>query len=273
MFRYSLPLLLGTVSLLGWSEPAEARQFFGSSGTRVNVDQGLPERPGGFTFCRLAYRSYRSDPSGNGWRTDFPEADRNLVTRLPQLTPTTISQWSHGELGFAVVRPTDPDLYRCPFLMATDVGEIGFSPEEVEAMRNYLLKGGFFWADDFWGTAAWSYFEAEIRRILPEYEIIELPMDHPLLEIVYTVPRIPQIPSINFWSRSGGETSELGFDSRDPSMRAVIDGTGRILVLATHNTDISDGWEREAYDPRFFQLFSPDAYAIGINVAVWVMTH
>ena len=157
--------------------------------------------------------------------------------------------------------------------MATDVGELGFSVEEASAMRDYLLKGGFFWADDFWGSAAWSYFAAEIRRVLPEYDLVDLPMDHPLFSIVYTVPRIPQIPSINYWNSSGGDTSELGFDSSRPSMRAILDDTGRILVLATHNTDVSDGWERETYDPRYFQIFSPDAYAIGINIAIWVMTH
>jgi hypothetical protein len=52
-----------------------------------------------------------------------------------------------------------------------------------------------------------------------------------------------------------------------------MDETGKILVLITHNTDISDGWEREGDDPDFFYLFSPDAYAVGVNVVVWVMTH
>jgi len=270
--RRSTLLFLLLVTGWAWPTPGEARQFYGR-GTPVSVGQGLPDRPGGFTFCRLAYTSHRRDGSGSGWTTDFPEADRNFTTRLPELTPTTVSAWDNGEQGFAAVRPTDPDLYRCPFLMATDVGELGFSAEEAAAMRDYLLKGGFFWADDFWGSAAWSYFAAEIRRVLPEYDLIDLPMDHPLFSIVYTVPRIPQIPSINYWNSSGGDTSELGFDSSRPSMRAILDDTGRILVLATHNTDVSDGWERETYDPRYFQLFSPDAYAIGINIAIWVMTH
>jgi hypothetical protein len=56
-------------------------------------------------------------------------------------------------------------------------------------------------------------------------------------------------------------------------MRAIMDESGRILVLITHNTDISDGWEREAYDPSFFYLFSPDAYALGVNALVWMLTH
>jgi hypothetical protein len=56
-------------------------------------------------------------------------------------------------------------------------------------------------------------------------------------------------------------------------MRAVYDGKGRLIVLITHNTDIADGWEREGEDQEYFYLFSPEAYAIAVNVLVWVMTH
>ena len=52
----------------------------------------------------------------------------------------------------------------------------------------------------------------------------------------------------------------------------MIDDDERILVLITHNTDISDGWEREAYDDRYFVDFSPNAYAIAMNVVLWAMT-
>ena len=45
------------------------------------------------------------------------------------------------------------------------------------------------------------------------------------------------------------------------------------MVLMTHNTDISDAWEREGEDPRFFYRFSPNGYAVGINVILYAMTH
>lgn len=269
-------LFLTLVVALGFSpsHPATAQntQYWGNS-TPVRFGDGLPDRPGGFTYCRLAYTSVRNTPSGNGWRTDFPQADRNLSARLAELTPTPISSWSHGEPGFTIVQATDPELYQCPFLMATDVGQLGFSETEAHFLRDFLLKGGFLWADDFWGSAEWNYFSREVQRIFPEYPIVDVPMDHPLFNIVYQVPRVPQIPSISHWRRSGGGTSEQGMDSATPSMRAVLDDRGRILVLITHNTDISDGWEREAEDPDFFRFFSPDAYALGVNAAVWMMTH
>jgi hypothetical protein len=87
------------------------------------------------------------------------------------------------------------------------------------------------------------------------------------------VPKIPQVPSINFWRASGGGTSELGAESAEPHLRAIFDEHNRLIVLMSHNTDIADGWEREGEDDQFFFTFSPDSYAVGINVALWVLTH
>ena len=265
-----LALLLAAVLA---PQDLEAQRYFRGNGTRVRLGDGLPDRPGGFTFCRLAFREVRREPGGSSWDTDFPQADRNLSTRLPELTPTTVSGWEHGEPGFAVVRATDPELFECPFLFASHVGVVGFSPEEVAGLRAYFDKGGFLWVDDFWGSAAWTQWERMLGLIFPERTWTDLSLDHPLFEIVYQVPELPQIPSIQHWRRNGGDTSERGFDSRVPHIRAVFDDQEDIQVLITHNTDIADGWEREGEDYDFFANFSPDAYAIGVNIVVWMMTH
>ncbi len=252
--------------------PVEGQRFR-SARSRVRLGDGLPDRPGGFTFCRLAFVEVRREPGGSSWTTDFPNAERNLTTRLSQLTPTPISRWEHGEPGFAIVRATDAELFECPFLFGSHVGVTGFDADEVRALKDYFDKGGFLWVDDFWGNAAWRQWERQMQLVFPERPIVDLPPDHPLFEIVYQVPELPQIPSIQHWRRSGGGTSERGFESRQPHTRAILDESGRIMVLITHNTDIADGWEREAEDPQFFYRFSPDAYAVGVNVAVWMMTH
>lgn len=87
------------------------------------------------------------------------------------------------------------------------------------------------------------------------------------------VSRVPQVPSIQFWRRSGGLTSERGAESELACISGVLDDDGRILVLMSHNTDIADGWEREGEDDDFFFSFSGDSYAVGINVALRVLTH
>ena len=71
----------------------------------------------------------------------------------------------------------------------------------------------------------------------------------------------------------GGGTSEMGDDSAEPHIRAITDRHGRMMVLITHNTDISDAWEREAADPQLLSEFSPNGYAVGLNVVLYAMTH
>ena len=105
-----------------------------------------------------------------------------------------------------------------------------------------------------------------------QYPIQELTPDHAIYRTLFQVGEVPQIPSIQFWRGSGGETSER-YDSRTPTMHAIADERGRIMVLMTHNTDISDAWEREAEDPRFFYSFSPQGYAVGLNVVLYAMSH
>ena len=141
---------------------------------------------------------------------------------------------------------------------------------------NYLLKGGFLWVDDFWGTRAWEQWSREIGRVLPEtdYPILDLPIDHELFRTMFNILEVPQIANIRFWRRTGGQsTSERGYDSAVPHFRVIADDRGRILVAMTHNTDIQDAWEREAEDPNFFKRFAPDGYALGVNVLLHAMTH
>jgi hypothetical protein len=230
---------------------------------------------GTYNFCRGMFTSVRREPMGQGWSTDYPDADINFSIRLSELTKTRVSRRPDGDPNHLVVRLTDPELFKCPMIEMEDVGTIGMSDEEVARLREYLLKGGFLWVDDFWGSAAWDQWTSEIARVLPpgEYPITDLAPDHPIYRTLFEFSKLPQIPSINFWRRTGGLTSEQGADSAEPHFRGIADAHGRLMVLMTHNTDISDAWEREGEDPRFFYLFSPDGYAVGINVLMYAMTH
>jgi hypothetical protein len=229
-----------------------------------------------FTVCRLEYMRVVIEEMGVGWQTDYPFSERNLMTRLSELTKTPISRDERNEPSTWVVHATDPQLFNCPYLVASDVGTIGLEPAEVTGLREYLLKGGFLWVDDFWGTAAWERWSNEIGRVLPrsEFPIRDVPLSDPLFRSVYLVTAIPQITNIQFWRASSGQvTSERGEDSIEPHLRAIRDNHNRIMVLMTHNTDIGDSWEREGEDPGFFYQFSPNGYALGINVLLHAMTH
>jgi hypothetical protein len=156
--------------------------------------------------------------------------------------------------------------------MGSDVGTIGLTDEEAKHLREYLLKGGFLWVDDFWGTPAWIQWSNEIHRALPEYQIVDVPADHPIRHILFPVDEVEQVTNINNWLRTGG-TSERGDDSPHADFRAIADSRGRIMVVMTHNTDIGDSWERESESHEFFEQFSPRGYALGANVLLYSLTH
>jgi hypothetical protein len=98
-------------------------------------------------------------------------------------------------------------------------------------------------------------------------------MTHPIWQMMYNVKEVRQMASIQYWRRSGGGISERGEDSAVVEVKAIADRHGRLLVVMVHNSDITDGWEREAEDPQYFYKFSPDAYAVGINVVLYALTH
>ena len=98
------------------------------------------------------------------------------------------------------------------------------------------------------------------------FPIVDIPVTHAMFQTVFSVKRILQVPAISQWRRSGGETSERGHDSAVVNTRGIFDEKGRLMVLMTHNTDISDTWEREGEDIEYFYRFSPEGYAIAINV-------
>ena len=229
---------------------------------------------GSFNFCRVMF-SASYEGRGANWAVDYPRADVNLSIRLSELTKTRISTDASGEPDHVVVGLTDPALFECPFVMMTEVGNAFISAEEAVKLREYLQKGGFLWADDFWGSYAWEHWVQEIQKVLPpsDYKIFELPKDHPLFRQQFQIAKVPQIASINYWMGSGGDTSEQGSDSAVPHAMGVADRQGRLMVLMTHNTDFGDSWEREADDPNYFYHFSVDGYAFGINVLLYAMSH
>lgn len=238
-------------------------------GTRLASEEDFDGR---FNFCRLVYQGNRN---GGSWTTDYPNADINMSIRLAELTRTRVSIRANGQPNHLLVRPTDETLFRCPLVIMTAPGSAIFDEVEAAALRTYLAKGGFLWADDFWGTDQWEQWEGQLRKILPaaEHPIVDLPLDHPMLRAQFVVTEIPQIPNIGYFRRSGGDTSERGYDSQVPRARIITDANGQVMVLMTHNTDISDSWEREGEDASFFYAFSPRGYAFGINVLLYAMTH
>jgi hypothetical protein len=246
--------------------------------------QGLPEwqvdkefRHDVFTFVRIRYNSgygYGGGPGGRGgygggnWAIDYPDSDLNFSYRLHQLTSLEVNP------DGIIVDLTDPELFNYPFIYMLECGRLVFSEEEVKILRRYLLNGGFLMVDDFWGDVEWANFYREIKRVFPDREPTELPIDHPIFHCVFDLKAKPQIPSINHAMRGLTYEPEHGGDCQTVHFRGLFDDKGRMMAIICHNTDLGDGWEREGENEWFFHEFSEKkAYPMGINIVFYAMTH
>jgi hypothetical protein len=275
-----LAMLLGVMGLVAAGITSLDAQrvwggFYGRTPPRFPTATTFGE---GFNFCRIMFSSDRREKQG--WGTDYPGADINFSVRLAEITNVRVPMvLDAGEQvpDAVVVRLTDEALFQCPFTLMEDAGTAHFTNDEVERLRAYLLKGGFLLVADYHGTAARLQFDDEIGRVLPAsaYPVVDLtPPDHAIWRMMFPVTRLPQLASIQTWRRSGGGTIERwNDDGSGPTARGIANEAGRLMVVMVHNTDIPDGWEREAEDPEYFYSFSPEAYAVGIDILLYSMTH
>lgn len=268
---------LGVLILVGLAmvvEPASAQRWWGN-----NYEP--PERdifPGNtFTFCRVEYTSVNYGRRGGDWRTDAPDSDYNFSLRLTELTTIDVNRSPDGELQYATVKLDEPELVQYPFIYMIEVGRLQFSDEEATALRDYLLRGGFLMVDDFWGNDEWANWEYEFQKVFPADEfpgqqMFRLTPDHPIFHVVFDLDEIPQVPSINTWH--GQRVTYERYDAQEAYMWGVNDAEGRLVAIICHNTDLGDGWEREAQSQEYFEMFSAKkAYPMGINIVVYAMTH
>jgi len=235
-----------------------------------------------FTFVRII-RDHDSAPGyhGGSWITDFPDSDLNFSFRLQQIT--SIRTDPNGR----VLRLTDPDLFHYPWIYMVEPGTLMLRDEEVPILRRYLLSGGVLMADDFWGGMEWDNFARQMKRVFPEREFEELPMEHPIFHCVFDIkgpknslqtpaqPEAVRRHSTEFtWETDHVNSDGSPADTREMHVRAVHDDKGRIMIIATHNCDNGDSWEREGESEWFFHEFSEKrGYPLGVNIVFYLMTH
>ena len=160
----------------------------------------LPDYDGGFRFCRVWFRN-GSAGDGDGWYVDYPRADENLSIRLMEVTRTPRDAGRRRQSVSGDRTADRSSLFRCPFLMMSEPGGSFFSDNEAANLRAYLLKGGFLWVDDFWGSRAWRNWENQIGKALSpaEYPIVDLNVDHTMFRMLFPVHTLPQIPNVGLW--------------------------------------------------------------------------
>jgi hypothetical protein len=219
-----------------------------------------PEIPG----ASGGYRRYGSGEWTHGysiWTQDYPRADRHFSQALRRLTRV------HARSVEQPVNLDDgDDVFNWPWIYATHEGEWALTDSQVAKLRDYLLRGGFFMADDFHGSVEWAGFEEGIKRVFPDRTIVEIENDDPIFHTVYDLDNRFQLVGRAFLWR-GYKNDGLG-----GHWRGIFDDHGRIMVAISYNSDTGDAWEW-ADDPSYPEKFSGLAMRMGVNYVIYAMTH
>jgi len=198
------------------------------------------------------------------WTQDYPRADRHFslaVRRLTRVHVRSVEQPVNLDEG--------DDVYNWPWLYAVQVGEWGLTEEQGRKMRDYLLRGGFFMADDFHGTYEWQMFLERITQVFPDRPIVEIPNNDPIFHTVYDLDDRYQI--LGQWALRGGGMS-YRVNGTHAEWKGIYDDKGHLMVSMSFNSDVGDSWEW-ADDPRYPEKFSALGMRIGVNYVVYAMTH
>ena len=178
---------------------------------------------------------------GGDWYAN-PSALPNLLAEIRKRTGLSVAERP------VQIRLTDPNLYNYPYLYVTGHGNIRFTPEEVQILRQYLENGGFLHADDNYGMD--ESFRREMRRVFPDRQLVELPADHPVYRAFYEFPA--GLPKIH---QHDGKPAQ-GFG---------IFHEGRLAVFYSYESDLGNGWEdADRYDDP--PELREKAFRMGVNL-------
>ncbi len=200
---------------------------------------------------------------GTGWTDDYPKGDRALVAMLRRFTSTDVR---------AVEQPVNledgDDAFYWPFLLAGLAGSMDLTAEQAVQLRQHLLRGGFLFCDSFFGEANYAVFVESMKRAFPDRPIINLTDDHPIFHVFYDLPEMTKVAIPN-----AGEVFRGGRMRRGPPRwQGIEDADGRLMVLIAYNNDVQDAWQW-ADDPRYPNELINLALRLGVNVAMYSMTH
>jgi hypothetical protein len=228
--------------------------------------------PGEFVVGRLMFPQVRGGNvlgagggdwrnGGTAWAVDYPRGDRRFAELLERLTRIGVR---------SVEQPINldeaDDVYHWPFMISGLVGAWDLTSTQAAKLREYLLRGGFLLCDSFYGTNEWIGFETTMKRVFPDRPIVDLPVSHPIFQIVYDLTERPQIPT---WQHLPAGYRN---DGAEPHWRAILDDDDRVMVMIAFNNDVADGWQR-ADQPDYPQAAATLAISLGVNFAVYALTH
>lgn len=228
-----------------------------------------------WTFARIKYNSSTSTQSGQQgaryrlsywdepWAIDAPAAEQNLSRRVRSVTAIEVNEP-------IVITLDDERLWQHPWIYIVEPSNLALSDTEATTLREFLLRGGTLMMDDFHGPYEWDLTVRQLKLVFPEREIVDIEPPHPIYTCFYKLDKYPQVPGLG--SFFNGRTWEKG--GFVAHLRAILDDTGRPMVLINWNTDMGDGVEwSNAEDYPGYLKFTAIAYQMMINEIVYSLTH
>jgi hypothetical protein len=197
------------------------------------------------------------------WTQDYPRADRHFLMALRRLT-----RIQARSVEQPVNLDWEDDVYNWPFLFAGEMGDWKLTPAQAAKLRDFLLRGGFLLLDDFWGTEEWERFDESMRMVFPDRPAVEIDDRDPIFHTVYDLNDRYQIPGQ--WALRSGTTYRN--DGAVARWRGIYDDRGRLMVAMYFNSDVGDAWEW-ADDPRYPERYSALGIRLGVNYAIYSLTH
>lgn len=219
-----------------------------------------------FHFARLAFGANGhpfSTYPGEPWLRDWPDAEFHFMQGLRRLTSINAEGESRQ------VSLINDALFDYPMIYAVKVGYWFLRQQEINRLREYLLRGGFLVVDDFHGPGEWSQFVGSLRKVFPNRQIADIPDDHEIFHVLYDLDDRSQIPGRQAVYNGITWEHPLG---KPEHWRAIYDDEGRIMVAINFNMDLGDAWEH-ADDAFYPEPLTALAYRIGINYIIYTMTH
>jgi len=266
----------GVIGVLG-SAHAFQRDFREYPGMEYNTFPAPADylKPAEFTFARLMYpengfsfgigrRSRGNWTEGyTYWTQDYPRADRHFLTALRRLT-----RIDARSVEQPVNLDDDDDVYNWPWMYAVQVGHWDLTDKQAAKLRDYLLRGGFFMCDDFWGLDQWEAFNATMSRVFPDRPIVDLDNREQIFHTIYDLDDRYQVPGARY--RSTGVSYKC--EGCPAKWRGIFDDKGRVMAAMTFDSDLGDSWEF-ADDPSYDEKFSALGIRIAVNYIAYAMTH
>jgi hypothetical protein len=191
--------------------------------------------------------------NGTGWSHNYPSSDQHFAQVVSEATNIDVRN-----LSYRIVELGSPEVFRHPFAVVSEPGEMALTDHEVDNLREFIDRGGFVVMDDFDGPRDLSTLQRNLHLAFPDRDLVRLTIDHPIFNVFYHIDALNVV-------------SPYLVDG-EPVFYGLMNKDGHIGIIACYNNDLENFWD---YIDRGEYPLKPsvEAFRLGINFVIYSMTH